>query len=343
MSTALAYVPAVAHTQRHHPENHRRVDGLLRFFEEQGVLPELTRIDARAADGGLLAKAHSRGLLEEIRLACSQGLSHLDSDTYITERSYDLARLAAGACAELAGLVVTGKVQNGLAIVRPPGHHAEHDRVGGFCLINNVAVATRHVQQLYGVRRVLIVDFDVHHGNGTQDIFYEESETLFVSLHLFHPFFYPGTGSIQETGRGKGRGATLNVPFPPGVGDQGYRRAMEDVIIPKARQFAPELILVSAGFDAHWQDPLARGLLTLEGYAAMCRQLLQLAADVSDGRVLFVLEGGYHVQALRFGLLNTILALLGRDQVLDPIGPAFERERDVTDLLQELQRLHLPK
>lgn len=342
MGTALAYVPARAHTQPFHPENHMRVEGLLQFFEEQGVLPELSLLDAKAADAGLLAQVHTRGLLEEIRLACSRGVERLDPDTYITPQSYELARLAAGACCVATDAILGGTVANGLAVVRPPGHHAEHDSVGGFCLLNNVAVAARHAQLAHNKQRILIVDFDVHHGNGTQDIFYNDEKLLFISLHLFHPYFYPGSGAANEVGEGRGRGFTVNIPFPAGVGDTGYAGAMEQIILPKVRSFAPEMILVSAGFDAHWQDPLARAQLSLRGYAQMIRQLVSLAGELCDGRILFVLEGGYRLEALQYGLLNIVAALLGRDDVWDPLGPAPEAESDVTDLLGRLQRLHLP-
>lgn len=341
LGTALTYVPALAHTQRYHPENHTRVEGLLRFFEQQGLLPDLTQVDAKPVAARLLSQVHTKGLLEEIRLSCLQGIARLDADTYITPESYELARLAAGGCCALVDALFGAEAQNGLAIVRPPGHHAGRDSVGGFCLINNIAVATRHAQLAHGVRRALIVDFDVHHGNGTQDIFYAEGDILFVSLHLYHPFFFPGTGAEDEVGTGAGKGATLNVPFPPSVGDVGYDQALKELVIPRARNFAPEIIFVSAGFDAHWQDPLARASLTLRGYASMCQQLVALADELCDGRLLFVLEGGYQRKALQYGLLNLILALLGRDEVVDPLGSGPEPEHDVGQLLASLKKRHL--
>ena len=342
MGTVLAYVPALSHTKQFHPENHERVKDLLRFFEDERILSDVRLLDAKPADARLMARVHSRGLLEEIRLACLRGIDRLDADTYVTPQSYELARLAAGACCEVTDAVYSGSAQNGLAIVRPPGHHAERDQVGGFCLLNNVAIAAQHAQDANDARRVMIVDFDVHHGNGTQDIFYEDGGILFVSLHLFHPFFYPGTGAANEVGIGSGKGLTLNVPFPPGVGDLGYRNAVEQLLLPRARQFSPNIIFVSTGFDAHWQDPLARALLSLRGYASMCQQLVSLADELCDGRVVFVLEGGYHKAVLRFGLLNLIHCLLGRDAVRDPLGPSSEPERDVSNLLLELRKLHLP-
>lgn len=343
MGTALVYVPALAHTQHSHPENHTRVADLLHFFEQHGVLRDLQRVHGRQAENSLLTAVHTSGLLEEIRQACRSGPGRIDADTYVTPESYDLARLAAGSCCSLVDAICRSTVDNGLAVVRPPGHHAQHDRVGGFCLINNVAVAAHYAQRQYDdVERVLIVDFDVHHGNGTQDIFYDDPSVLFASLHLFHPFFYPGTGAADENGAGTGAGFTLNVPFPAGVGDAGYTRAIDGLIIPRAREFAPDFILVSAGFDAHWQDPLARATLSLQAYADICRRLVDFAEESARGRILFVLEGGYHPAALHYGLLNLANILLGRDQVQDPFGRAADPEADVTNLLRYLQKLHLP-
>jgi acetoin utilization deacetylase AcuC-like enzyme len=207
-------------------------------------------------------------------------------------------------------------------------------------LFNNAAVAARQAQAVHGVERVLIVDVDVHHGNGTQDIFYEDASVLFVSTHMYMDFFYPGTGAAGETGAGAGRGYTLNVPFPPVVGNLGYQRAMAEVIRPKATAFAPGLVLVSIGFDAHWQDPLASADLTLTGYVQVVRDLMAIAADLCQGRILFILEGGYVLEALSFGVLNTLYALLGRDQIEDPLGPSPRREQDVSRLLAQLKQLH---
>jgi len=187
------------------------------------------------------------------------------------------------------------------------------------------------------------VDFDVHHGNGTQHIFYNDQSVLFSSIHLYMPqFFYPGIGSFGEMGQGKGNGYTVNVPLPPRVGDVGYGRILTELIRPKALDFAPDLILVSAGFDAHWQDPLASAGLSLTGYARMARILVELAAEVCNGRILFVLEGGYNQDVLAYGILNVIYALLGRDELYDPLGPLPVPEPDVTDILRQLKRRHLP-
>ncbi|MCB8922626.1 MAG: histone deacetylase [Ardenticatenaceae bacterium] len=344
MSTALVYAPAHAHTWWNHPENHDRLAKLLPTLERFGVLSALTAVSPIPATVPQLRRVHAASLIERIRGEAQRGGGLLDhGDTYVTPESYELALLAAGGVTAAVDAMLSGQVQNGMALVRPPGHHAEVNRAGGFCLFNNVAVAARHAQDTYGIQRVFIVDFDVHHGNGTQHIFYQDESVLFASLHLYMPnYFYPGIGSLGEIGQGKGNGYTVNVPLPPHVGDVGYGRVLRELIRPKAVDFAPDLILVSAGFDAHWQDPLASAGLSLTGYAGMARELVSLAEDVCDGRILFVLEGGYHQDVLAYGILNVIYALLGRDDLHDPLGPQPTPEQDVTDLLQKLKRRHLP-
>jgi acetoin utilization deacetylase AcuC-like enzyme len=237
---------------------------------------------------------------------------------------------------------MTGKARNGIALVRPPGHHAERNRVSGFCLFNNVAAAARQAQVVHGAKRVLVLDFDVHHGNGTQDIFYDDDTVLFVSMHLYAPHFYPGLGSLNETGVGKGKGFTLNVPLPAYVGDEGYMRVFRELVYPRVTAFQPDLTLISAGFDAHWQDPLAAAGLSLTGYANLARALVVMADNICDGRILFILEGGYRLQALTYGVLNVVYALVGRDEVQDRLGPMPHAESDVSDLIYQLKQRHLP-
>ncbi|NJN54403.1 MAG: histone deacetylase [Anaerolineae bacterium] len=333
----------MGHAKEGHPESSHRLAGLLPFLEERGVLADLRPLLPRAATLTDLRRVHADGLLEQVRRVAERGGGLLDQgDTYATAVSYDLARLAAGGCLTAVDEIITGQAANGFALVRPPGHHAEHGSISGFCLFNNVAVAARYAQEVHGVQRVLIVDFDVHHGNGTQDIFFQDDSVFFVSTHLFMPrMFYPGTGGLSETGIGAGRGFTLNVPLMPYVGDEGYGRLFQEVIWPKAKEFAPELILVSAGFDAHWQDPLAMAGLSLRGYAQMSQVLVEMANVLCDGRILFVLEGGYQISALSYGILNTFYALLGQDKMQDPLGAMPQPETDVTDLLVKLKTRHL--
>jgi acetoin utilization deacetylase AcuC-like enzyme len=338
-------VPASEHTLDGHPENAGRVDAVLRLLDNYQVLGDMQVIAPKAADITQLTRVHTKSMVEMVRQASSQRWGRLDADTYVTPLSYDLARLAAGSAAAAVDKIMIGEARTGLALLRPPGHHAERNRVGGFCLFNNVAVAARQAQVVHGAKRVLIIDFDVHHGNGTQDIFYDDPDVLFVSLHLYlSGFFYPGTGAADEIGSGSGRGTTLNVPMPLGVGDEGYLRSFTSLIRLKVEAFKPELILISAGYDAHWADPLTPGDttgLSLAGYAQMVREILEIAERQCLGRVLFILEGGYYFPALAHGVLNTIYALLGRDEIIDPLGPAPEAGRDISRLIDSLRQRHL--
>lgn len=343
MTTAAVYVPATAHTKSGHPENQGRISQILPFLEQAGVLADIQLLDPALATVEQLRRVHAPALIERIREVCTIGGGTLDlGDTYATPESYELARLAAGSTTAIVDQILQGQATNGFALVRPPGHHAEYNRVSGFCLFNNVAVAARQAQAVYGVKRILIMDFDVHHGNGTQDIFYEDDSVMFISAHLFIPrMFYPGTGHHQELGNGFGHGYTVNVPLMPNVGDEGYNRVLTELVKPLAQQFKPELILVSAGYDAHWQDPLSMAGLSLTGYAAMSRALVELAEELSNGRILFVLEGGYQVQALSYGILNTFYALTGQDNIEDPLGSMPDNEQDISQLLRQLKRHHL--
>lgn len=341
MTTILMYEPAFAHTWDNHPENGQRLDGILPFLEKHGALDGIQQLEADPAAVRQVTRVHSLGLVEHVRQIAAQGGGRLDADTYATGQSYELALQAAGSCCTAVDAILSGHARNGLALIRPPGHHAGRERAGGFCLFNNVAIAARQAQALHGVRRILIVDYDVHHGNGTQDIFYDDENVLYVSVHLHHPFFYPGTGSATEIGRGAGRGTTINVPFPRRVGDEGYRRAFEEVLVPGARAFRPEVMLVSVGFDAHWLDPLASAALSLQGYAMLSQILLGLAGELCEGQILFVLEGGYLPEALHHGVLNLVYALTGRDKVVDPLGPLPEHEQAVDGLIEHLQSLHM--
>jgi acetoin utilization deacetylase AcuC-like enzyme len=345
MKPIFVSVPAGEHTLAGHPENAGRVEAVLSLLEDYKVLGDLLTIAPQAAMIEQLIRVHTKSMVEMVRQAAAQNWQQLDADTYVTPSSYDLARLAAGSAAAAVDKIMTGQAKMGLALLRPPGHHAERDRIGGFCLFNNVAVAARQAQTVHGAKRVLIIDFDVHHGNGTQDIFYDDPDVLFISLHLhLSGFFYPGTGAADEIGSGLGEGTTLNVPLPLGVGDEGYLQAFTKLIRLKAEAFNPELILISAGYDAHWADPLTPGNatgLSLTGYAKMVREILAIAEGLCEGRVLFILEGGYYFPALSHGVLNTIYALLGRDEIVDPLGPAPEAGRDISQLLYSLQQRHL--
>lgn len=340
--TILLFAPALAHDLPDHPESAERALAIQERFQTEGIWDQVSQIAAVPASYQQLQRVHSAKVIDTIYQISTTGGGLIGADTYLTNASYDLATLAAGGCCRAVDEILSGNFQNGFAIVRPPGHHAERNRVSGFCLFNNVAIAAKQAQAVHGLKRVLIVDIDVHHGNGTQDIFYTDPSVLFVSTHLYLPmFFYPGTGAIYETGRDAGKGYTINVPFSPYVGDRGYTHLFTDLIAPKVAAFQPELILVSIGFDAHWADPLAQAGLTLVGYAHLSQLLLEMAQSYCAGKILFILEGGYGLKALSYGSLNLVHTLLGRDEIKDPLGPMPHPETDITHLLRDLKKIHL--
>jgi acetoin utilization deacetylase AcuC-like enzyme len=247
--------------------------------------------------------------------------------------------LAAGGVVELVRTVLAGRARNGIAFVRPPGHHATRARGMGFCLFNNVAVAAMAALMEPGVARVLIVDWDVHHGNGTQDIFYNSAQVLFFSTHQYP--YYPGSGDVREIGAGAGSGYTVNVPLPAGAGDQGFARAYDEVLTAASERFQPDLILVSSGYDAHWDDPLAGLRLSLGGYWRLAQSVVALADRLCGGRLVVTLEGGYNLDVLSCGVADTCRALLGdAGPGPDPLGPSPTPERDVADVLQAVREVH---
>lgn len=339
MSTGYVYDPIfLEHDLRGHPENRERLRHILEALEGHGVLGAMVQVPASPVTRERLERVHSPSYIEFVRQVAEQGGGSLDPDTYVRPRSYEAALLAAGGTVALVAEVLAGRLENGFALVRPPGHHALRHRGMGFCLFNNVAVAALYALEEAGLERVLLVDFDVHHGNGTQDAFYRDPRVLYFSTHQYP--HYPGTGHWREIGEGPGQGYTVNVPLEAGVGDEGYAAICDELLYPLAERYQPELVLVSAGYDAHWSDPLAGMLLSVRGYARLARTLVGMARDFCGGRIAFVLEGGYHLQVLREAVLNTCLALLGRDEVVDSLGPSPRRERDIRDYLNHLRGLH---
>jgi acetoin utilization deacetylase AcuC-like enzyme len=338
--TAFIYDPFnLRHTLEGHPENYRRLEKTWTLLEEAQILPHLLQVPSRPAPLNAVLRVHTPRYIEVLQKIADGGGGHIDGDTYVNPDSYHAALLAAGDVLAVTDTVLEGRADNGFALVRPPGHHALIHRGMGFCLLANVAIAARWAQDHHGIQRVLIVDFDVHHGNGTQDIFYEDPTVLFFSTHQ-HPY-YPGTGSADETGVELGQGLTINVPFPAYVGDEGYLQAFRRILAPAARQFQPEVIFLSAGYDAHWLDPLASMHLSISGYTALVEELLALADELCGGRLIGVLEGGYHLEVLAHSVLSTLRALIGsREGVSDPFGKPPSGERDVTALINRLRILH---
>ncbi|MBW7881561.1 MAG: histone deacetylase [Caldilineaceae bacterium] len=338
--TAIVYdVFNLRHTLEGHPENFRRLKHAMELLADQGVLDNLVNVASTPAPPEAILSVHTPQYLERLQSIASRGGGHLDADTYVNNDSYEAALRSAGGLLNLLDAVMWKQADNGLALVRPPGHHARAHNGMGFCLFANVAVAARWAQKQHGVHRVLVVDFDVHHGNGTQEIFYHDPSVLFFSAHQFP--YYPGTGAATELGGEMAYGSTINVPMPPHVGDQGYLEAFQRILGPMARRFRPELILLSAGFDAHWMDPLASMALSIEGYAALVQELMGLADELCGGRLVCVLEGGYHLQVLAHAISTTFQVLRGApNPISDPFGPAPGTVRNVHGLLDQIQALH---
>lgn len=268
----------------------------------------------RAAEPEEVLRAHETAMFEALETTRLLSPGQIDADTYHTPSSMDVALLAAGGSVDLTRRVMRGDVARGLAAVRPPGHHAEASRSMGFCLFNNVAVAVRALQAEFDSPRILVFDWDVHHGNGTQHIFEADPSVLYVSTHQFP--FYPGTGDVSEDGVDRGLGTTLNIPMPPGCGDSEYIGVVERLVVPAAMGFAPDLIIVSCGFDAHRDDPLASMEVSFEGYRAMARILRSLADTLCEGRIVHVLEGGYALSGVREGTTAVLESLLSSDAKL---------------------------
>jgi len=280
-----------------HPERRERLTSTMAHLRSQEWFEQLHMLVPRIADEATIESVHSRQLIERARSACEQELPFLDvMDTGVSRDSFDVALLAAGGAQELADRVIAADVENAFALCRPPGHHAEHDLALGFCLFNNVAVAARYLQKQHGLEKILILDWDVHHGNGTQHSFEDDPSVLYVSTHQYP--YYPGTGAYSETGVDRGEGATLNCPMPAGAGDEQYRQVFGEKILPKIDAFAPQFVILSAGFDAHVDDPLANISLSTEFFGWMSARMMEVADKHCDGRLISLLEGGYNINKL---------------------------------------------
>lgn len=326
------------HDMPTHPENAKRLSAAIGYLTDNEILPQLTLVPSRMASAGELMYGHHPNYIELVEDSCRYGGGMLDADTYTTAFSYQAAGQAVGGLIDLTAAVAKGRLDNGFALVRPPGHHAIPARAMGFCLFGTVAIAARAARLNMGLERIAVVDFDVHHGNGTQAILNEDPDILFVSSHQYP--FYPGTGAIHEIGIGPAAGTIVNIPLSVMTGDEGIKRLYGEVVFPLIRRFEPELILVSAGFDAHWDDPLANIGLTLTGYYGLARDLIALAGELCQGRIVFTLEGGYNLNVLAPAIGNTFRALLGRSEIDDTVGISPWAEPDISNLLVRLKQIH---
>jgi acetoin utilization deacetylase AcuC-like enzyme len=356
LPTALVYDLAMLnhHVPTEFPEVSARLERGIAMIEgliEEETLPaeRVLRLDARPATTEELEAVHTPAYITKVRLAVERLRERAGedadpvkfaTDVYISPGSYTAATLAAGAPLVALDAIGEGRAHNGYALVRPPGHHARPAQAMGFCLFNNVAVAARYAQKRWGWQKVLIVDYDVHHGNGTQEIFYEDPDVVYFSTHQFP--WYPGTGASTEMGEGAGEGATINVPLPPGSGWSVYDPIFRQVLWPVADRMKPDLVLLSAGFDAHWMDPLGDMRLCNADFSDLTLEVAEIADRYCDGRLVVVQEGGYHLDAVAQCMATTLVALTGSDGIVDSLGlpPPLNSRWNDEAIVGALYQLH---
>jgi acetoin utilization deacetylase AcuC-like enzyme len=321
-----------------HPESHLRLEAIYSMLDETGMSDRVLPIHPRKAKPEELLRVHASTYVE--RIASTQGghLTPLDPDTAVSEGSYEAALFAVGGLCQAVDMVHSGELNNAFALVRPPGHHAEKDRAMGFCLFNNVAVGARYAQQAYGMHKILIVDWDLHHGNGTQHTFENDPGVLYFSTHQYP--YYPGSGAYRQIGRDEGEGFTVNVPLAAGHGDGEYVQIYERILAPVALEFQPELVLVSAGFDIYEHDPLGGMRVTPRGFAKLAQIIMGIAATSCDGRLVMTLEGGYNLRGLQESVRAVLLELAGsHDAELADWRPPVD-QRKVDQALRETSKVH---
>lgn len=354
MTTALLYDPIFLEhrTPAKHPEQPLRVEGSMQTLEALNWLQRegLVQLTPRAASVDELATVHERDYIADVERAAQKAAAaearganpiiHFATDTYVSAQTYNAAIKAAGAPLTAIDAIMNGEVDNAYCLVRPPGHHALPDEAMGFCLFNNVAVAARYAIDKYGLERVAIIDYDVHHGNGTQAMFYDDPRVLYISLHQAP--FYPGTGPADELGEGEGLGTTVNIPLPADTGYEVYDPLFRQVVAPITDRFDPQLILVSAGFDAHWADPLGNMRISTAGFARLNEILINMARVLCNGRIVMVQEGGYNQEAMESCVATCLNLLLGDDAAVDSLGKAPDTTYIINHevLIGELRRIH---
>jgi acetoin utilization deacetylase AcuC-like enzyme len=341
MKVGLVYDPIyLEHDTGDHVENSQRLVAAMVYLKETGIEEKLTCLPSRPALLKELEMIHAPEYISYVKSKAEKGGGWLDPDTVMSPKSYEAALYAAGGFMMAVEAVMKGEVDNAFALVRPPGHHATYDQAKGFCIFNNMAIAAKFALNKFSLNRILIADFDVHHGNGTQDAFYADPRVLYFSTHQYP--FYPGTGWMNETGMGEGKGTTVNFPMAAGWGDEEYLRAFNEVLVPVARRFQSQLILVSAGFDAHWADHMAMMRVSVKGFAQMAMILKELAAEVCQGRLVFTLEGGYNLRVVTSSIKAVFDVLLSNSEIDDPLGEAsMARKPEGFDgHTEEIKRIH---
>ncbi len=295
------------HFENGHPERPERVEAIRTALLKATLWDDYPKLAPLKIPSEILQFIHSPSYLNLLELTCRRS-GHLDMDTYTTTTSWELAQRAAGGAAAVAAQVWERQARRGLALTRPPGHHAMHGQGMGFCLMNNISLAAEYLIRTYSLQKLAIIDLDLHHGNGTQDIFWARDDVLYISTHQSP--FYPGTGHVDDTGAAAGVGWTANFPLPPGSGDEAFSAVMEEMILPLLDQRKPQMLLVSYGFDPHWMDPLGQLLLTANEYAHLIKQLCSWADANCQGRIALILEGGYDLRAAEACTLGVVNAML---------------------------------
>ncbi len=341
MAVGYVYHPIyLKHDTGGHVENARRLEAIISHLERTGLKSQLNLIEPRAASIEEISRVHRREYIKEIEEMAQRGGGWLDPDTLMSAGSYEAALYAAGGLIRAVEVVMAGEVASAFALVRPPGHHATSSYAKGFCLFNNIAIATEHALAEYKLERILIIDFDVHHGNGTQEAFYDNPRVMYISTHEYP--FYPGTGDLKETGGGAAEGTVINIPLSAGGGDSEYLNVLEQIIVPAAKGFKPQLILVSAGYDAHWADPLAMMQMSVTGFGQMAGIIKGLADELCGGRLVLTLEGGYHLEALAASVKATLDRLLGNTTTSDPLGQSPHRfgTANIDRLIRVVKEIH---
>lgn len=314
-----------AHYETNHPERPERVETIHQALKRAGFWKQTSNLSPMTIERNLLESIHTPRYLTTLEMTSRRG-GRLDADTYLTTASWQLALQAAGGAVAVADAVWQRKARRGFALTRPPGHHARPGQGMGFCLLNNVAIASQYILQAYGAKKLAIVDLDLHHGNGTQEIFWDRADVFYISTHQVP--LYPGTGSLDDTGRGAGAGFTANFPLPPGSGDQAFLAIMEQGILPLLARYQPEMLLVSYGFDPHWSDPLGHLLLSASVYGRLIADLSAYADAYCQGRISLFLEGGYHLEAAEACSLAVTASLIGHE-IDDPLGPSPYKETEI--------------
>lgn len=328
------------HDTRDHIEGKDRLIAIQTILEKFKVKERLIPISPRPATIDEIATIHDREYISRLKAEIDSGGGWLDPDTYVSSRSFDAALYAAGGVINSVKAVMDKEVGSVFALVRPPGHHATFTHQMGFCLFNNVAIAAKFALGNYDIKRILIADFDVHHGNGTQDAFYSDRHVLYFSTHEY-PLF-PLTGRAGETGTDDGEGYNINVPLEANMGDTEYITVFQEIFLPAAQRFQPDLVLVSAGYDAHWRDPIANMNVTTTGFARIVKTIKSVADACCPGKLVFALEGGYHRAALAYSVMGTFEIMLGNNEISDAMGtpPRSYSPKDFANFVKMIRDIH---